>query len=171
MPVFSQILVGCKKETESVPCKECKSGQIPRCCCIGKIKQPETKPQQSCLHPRMFKDVKNKDRDMTRHRGEEGESGEERDSFFLLFLDLVLTIILNLEMLISSEESETDLSSLFIYIQQIFIDLLLCSLAHCKHLGYSSKRDTNFCPYETHIEGRGWGRNAYIRYTCCSEPN
>lgn len=38
----------------------------------------------------------------------------------LFFLDLVVTINLNLEMLILSEESETEFSSLFIYSVTIY---------------------------------------------------
>lgn len=44
MPVFLQLLAGHKKEMKSVPCKECKAGQTPKCCYTEKIKQAETKP-------------------------------------------------------------------------------------------------------------------------------
>ena len=92
VPLSLQLLVGHKEEMKCVRFEECKSGQTPGCCYTEKTTRDKTTTE--LLSSQNVKELKNKAWDMTRNSGEEGWSG--RGEIFL-FLDLVLTINLNLK--------------------------------------------------------------------------
>lgn len=155
--------LGHRKEIKSVPCKEFKSGQTPRCFYTEKIKQRQT--TQSCFHPRMFQELKNRDWDISRNKRKERYSREERG---FLFLDLVLSINLNLECWFYLK-NQTDISTLFIWSQILSSFYVPSTIVGTCNTAVNT-RDKNSCPYGSYFEvGGGWGRNAYIHYTSYDE--
>lgn len=66
----------------------------------------------------------------------------------------MLTVNLKLEILILSEKLETAFRS-YSFIQQIFVELPLCTWNHPGHIRYSSRQNKNSCPYGTYIGGGG----------------
>ena len=137
--------------------EECKSGQTPGCCYTEKTTRDKTTTE--LLSSQNVKELKNKAWDMTRNSGEEGWSGEGRD----FFIDLVLTINLNLKMLLLSEESEMDLFNKYLltsyYVPRTIVDSLCIA----------TKETKNPVLMEHIFSGWGIAQECIHTLSCCSE--
>ena len=123
-------------------------------------KQPETKPQQSCFHPRMSRNWRIRPEIWPGTVERKGDQG--RGEIFL-FLDLVLTINLNLKMLLLSEESEMDLFNKYLltsyYVPRTIVDSLCIA----------TKETKNPVLMEHIFSGWGIAQECIHTLSCCSE--